>query len=84
MNFPDGLGERAIKDIVRDYPAIGEILDKHEISCIICSVGICLLKDVVSIHGLAAEEEVAVEREIREYLEQPRQAAAQVADRTTP
>ncbi|MDF1554801.1 MAG: hypothetical protein P1P84_17155 [Deferrisomatales bacterium] len=84
MNFPDGLGDQAIKDIVRDHPHIGAILEKHEIGCVTCTVGICLLKDVVSIHGLPAEEEVEVEREIREYLEQPRQAAAQEADRTTP
>lgn len=68
MNFPDGLGDQAIKDIVRDHPAIGAILEKHEIGCIACTVGICLLKDVVSIHGLPAADEAAIEQEIRDYL----------------
>ena len=68
MNFPGGLGDQAIKDIVRDHPAIGAILEQHEIGCITCTVGICLLKDVVSIHGLPAEEEAAIEQEIHAYL----------------
>lgn len=68
MTFPDGLGERAIQDIVRDHPRIGAILAQHEIACVTCSVGICLLKDVVSIHGLPPEQEAAIEREITQYL----------------
>ncbi len=68
MNFPDGLGERAIQDVVRDHPQIGAILEKHEIACVTCSVGICLLKDVVSIHGLPPEQEAAIENEITQYL----------------
>ena len=59
MNFPDGLGEKAIKDVVTEHPRIGEILEAHEIACVTCGVGICLLKDVVSIHGLSPEEEAA-------------------------
>lgn len=70
MTFSDGLGQRAIKDVVNDHPTIGAILEKHEIGCVTCGVGICLLKDVVSIHGLPPEEEQAIEREIAAYLEQ--------------
>ena len=44
MNFPDGLGEKAIKDVVQEHPVIGEILERYEIGCITCGVGICLLK----------------------------------------
>jgi hypothetical protein len=69
MNFPDGLGEKAIKDVVTEHPRIGEILEAHDIACVTCGVGICLLKDVVTIHGLSPEEEAATEREIREYLD---------------
>lgn len=69
MNFPEGLGDRAIQDVVKEHPPIGAILEKHEIACVTCGVGICLLKDVVSIHGLAAEVEASIEREIQTYLE---------------
>ena len=68
MTFPDDLGDLAIKDVVHDHPRIGAILEKHEIGCVTCGVGICLLKDVVSIHGLPTEEEASIEQEIREYL----------------
>lgn len=68
MEFKNGLGETAIQDVMAQYPAIGEILNRYEIGCVTCKVGICLLKDVVSIHGLSKEQETAIEREINEYL----------------
>ena len=71
MNFPDGLGEKAIKDVVTEHPRIGEVLEAHDIACVTCGVGICLLKDVVTIHGLSADEEAACESEIKEYLDSP-------------
>ncbi|GFO57275.1 hypothetical protein GMSM_42820 [Geomonas sp. Red276] len=69
MNFKDGLGEMAIQDAMKLYPGIGEILNNYDIGCVTCKVGICLLKDVVSIHGLSPEQEVAIEKEINEYLD---------------
>jgi hypothetical protein len=68
MEFRNGLGEMAIQDVLKDHPPIGEILAKHDIGCVTCKVGICLLKDVVSIHGLPKEEEVAIELEIDKYF----------------
>jgi hypothetical protein len=69
MTFGNGLGERAIKDVVQEHPQIGAVLQKYEIGCVTCGVGICLLKDVVSIHGLAKEAEARIEDEINEYLQ---------------
>lgn len=69
MNFKNDLGELAIQDVMTRYPEIGEILDRYEIGCVTCKVGICLLKDVVSIHGLSQEQEVAIEKEIGDYLD---------------
>ena len=68
MNFPNGIGERAIRDVIKEHPGIGEILARHEIACVDCSVGICLLKDVVGIHGLSEAEKAEVEREIADAL----------------
>jgi hypothetical protein len=70
MEFKDGLGDRAIQDVMVQYPAIGEILNRYEIGCVTCKVGICLLKDVVSIHGLTKENEAAIEQEINAHLDQ--------------
>jgi hypothetical protein len=68
MEFRNGLGETAIQDVLKEHPPIGDILAKHDIGCVTCKVGICLLKDVVSIHGLPKDEEAAIEREIDKYF----------------
>jgi hypothetical protein len=68
MNFDNGLGDKAIQDVMQAYPEIGEILARYDIGCTTCKVGICLLKDVVSIHGLSKEDEAKIEQEINEQL----------------
>ena len=68
MEFSNGLGDQAIQDVMKDYPEIGEVLARYDIGCTTCKVGICLLKDVVSIHGLSKEDEAKIETEINELL----------------
>jgi len=68
MNLSKGLGDKAIQDVMQTYPEIGEILARYDIGCTTCKVGICLLKDVVSIHGLSKEDEVTIEQEINDCL----------------
>ena len=68
MNLKDNLGSRQIKDVIDAHPTIGEILSRHEIGCVGCGVGICLLKDVVAIHALGAQAERQIEDEINAYL----------------
>jgi len=68
MEFGNGLGDKAIQDVMQGYPEIGEILASYEIGCTTCKVGICLLKDVVSIHGLSKEDEAKIETEINQLL----------------
>jgi hypothetical protein len=68
MNRPIEIGEQAINKIIEQHPVIGEILQRHEIGCVTCGVGICLVKDVVSIHALGDEIEATIEDEITGYL----------------
>lgn len=68
MEFRNNLGDKAIQDVMGQYPEIGEILNRFDIGCVTCKVGICLLKDVVSIHGLSKEDEAKVEHEINTLL----------------
>ena len=68
MNFSNRLGDKAIQDVMQDCPEVGEILARYDIGCTTCKVGICLLKDVVSIHGLSKEDETKIEQEINEHL----------------
>jgi hypothetical protein len=69
MEFRNELGEKAIQDVMVAHPGIGEILARYDIGCVTCKVGICLLKDVVAIHGLSKEDEAGIETEINGYLE---------------
>jgi hypothetical protein len=68
MNLPHIIGEQAINKVIEEHPVIGEILEKHDIACTTCGVGICLVKDVVSIHALGDEIETQIEQEIIDYL----------------
>ena len=68
MKLNNDIGDRPIKDVLKEHPMIGEILNKHEIGCIKCSVGTCLLKDVVSVHFVGDETEAQIETEINSYL----------------
>ena len=68
MEFKDGIGDKAIQDVITEHPEIGGILNRFEIGCVTCKVGICLLKDVVSIHGLSKDDEARIEQEINQHL----------------
>ena len=68
MELKNDLGTTAIQDVIEKHPEIGEILQRYDIGCVTCKVGICLLKDVVSIHGLSKEDEARIETEINDYL----------------
>lgn len=45
-----------IKDVIRDFPEIADILNEHNIGCTSCNAGTCLMKDIVEIHNLPEEE----------------------------
>jgi len=75
MNLKENLGTAQIKNVIETHPRIGEILNKYEIGCVTCGVGICLLKDVVSIHALGTEVEANIENEINAYLDTAATAA---------
>ena len=68
MHLPKEIGEAAINVTIEKHPRIGEILQSYEIGCVTCGVGICLVKDVVSIHALGDEVEAKIEQEINDYL----------------
>ena len=70
MKFLNDIGSANIKDVIKVHPKIGEILDKHEIGCTKCTVGTCLLQDVVTVHFLGDDAEKQIELEINTYLKQ--------------
>jgi hemerythrin-like domain-containing protein len=48
---------KGIKEVISKFPKVADILNEYNIGCVPCSAGSCLLKDVVEIHNLPAEEE---------------------------
>jgi hypothetical protein len=68
MKLHQDIGNQAIQDVLKVHPQIGTILEKFDIGCVTCRVGICLLKDVVTIHALGEELEAQIEQEINDYL----------------
>ena len=68
MNLNNDIGDQPINTTIEKHPTIGEILQKYDIGCVTCGVGICLVKDVVSIHALGDELEAKIEQEINDYL----------------
>lgn len=49
--------DKGIKDIITQFPEIGDILNAYNIGCAPCNVGTCLLKDIVEVHNLSYEQE---------------------------
>ena len=49
--------EKGVKEIIEEFPRVAELLDEFGIGCGPCSVGTCLLKDIVKIHNLEPEDE---------------------------
>lgn len=68
MKLPQDIGEQAINKTIEQHPYIGKVLQKYDIGCVTCGVGICLVKDVVAIHALGEEIEKKIEQEIIGYL----------------
>jgi hemerythrin-like domain-containing protein len=48
---------RGIKEIIEEFPEVEDVLNDYDIGCGPCSVGICLLKDIVAIHRLPQDQE---------------------------
>ncbi len=68
MNLPDNIGKRQIIEVIGEHPHIGAILDRHNIGCTTCSIGTCLVENVVAVHFLGDETEAMIEKEIKDYL----------------
>ncbi len=48
---------KGVKQVIDEFPEVGDLLNQFGIGCVPCSVGTCLLRDVVGIHNLPPEEE---------------------------
>lgn len=59
---------KGIKEVITEFPEVGHILDEFDIGCTPCSVGTCLLKDIVEIHNLSPDDEQHLMRNITRII----------------
>ncbi|MBI5400457.1 hemerythrin domain-containing protein [Candidatus Saganbacteria bacterium] len=57
-----------IKEIITNFPQVGNILEAYNIGCVPCTLGSCLLKDIVSIHNLPKDQESELMYRIEKVL----------------
>jgi hemerythrin-like domain-containing protein len=72
---------KGIKDVISEFPDVGNILEEYNIGCVPCTVGTCLLKDIVSIHNLSEEEERTLMADIAAVIEQGRSTTIPIVNR---
>ena len=60
--------ERQMKELIEEYPDLNDLLAEYDIGCGPCTVGICLLKDIVQIHRMAPEKEEELMSRIAEVI----------------
>jgi hemerythrin-like domain-containing protein len=63
-----------VKDVIAQFPRVGEILEEYGIGCVPCTAGTCLLKDVVEIHNLSPDAEAEMMARIAAVIHPDRQA----------
>ncbi len=59
---------RQMKELIEEYPALNDLLAEYDIGCGPCTVGICLLKDIVQIHQMGEEKEKELMSRIGEVI----------------
>jgi hemerythrin-like domain-containing protein len=57
-----------IKSVITEFPKIGTILNGYEIGCVTCSVGTCLLKDIIQIHNVPKHIEEEMMKKIEAVI----------------
>jgi len=73
---------REIKELINTYPEVGRVLEEYGIGCVPCSVGSCLLKDVVGIHNLDLQKEATLMYRLEKAIYPARKISEPVVDMT--
>ena len=57
-----------IKQVIREFPAVGDALAIYEVDCATCEVGTCLLKDILDVHNFPDEQKKTVMAQIDKII----------------
>jgi len=55
---------KGVREVIEEFPDVGEILENYQIGCVECTAAECLLKDVVEIHNQPPDQEEQMMNEI--------------------
>ncbi|MHB0935791.1 MAG: hemerythrin domain-containing protein [Armatimonadota bacterium] len=61
--------ERNIKELLEEYPGLGDVLNGFGIGCVTCAAGSCALKDIVQYHYLPEEQQRALMESMARTIE---------------
>ena len=64
MNYSD----MGIKEVIGIYPKIGELLAAYGVDCAGCSVGTCLMKDVLTIHNYSEDQKRVINDQMESII----------------
>jgi hemerythrin-like domain-containing protein len=57
-----------IKKVITEFPRAGAILNEYGIGCVTCSVGTCLMKDIIDIHNVPKDIETQMMKKLEAAL----------------
>ncbi len=60
--------DMGVKEVIQQFPIVGEILIRYGIGCVPCTIGSCKLAEVVRIHTLPPREETEMMALIRQAI----------------
>ena len=72
-----------IKDRIREFPAVADVLNSYNIGCVSCGLGTCLFKDIVQIHALSPEDEAVLMSGMARIIFPGREVAVPASQRKT-
>lgn len=65
----DGYLNKGVKEVIKEFPQVGTLLNDYGIGCVTCSVGTCLLKDIITVHGLSKAQEKIIMAKIYKIID---------------
>ena len=57
-----------IKKVITEFPRVGAILNEYGIGCVTCSIGTCLMKDIIAIHNVPKNIEAQMMKKLEAAL----------------
>jgi len=57
-----------IKKVITEFPRVGAILNEYGIGCVTCSIGTCLMKDIIGIHNVPKNIEAQMMKKLEAAL----------------